>query len=181
MGHRPIQTTRLELLPITLPIVEAVMLGRRDDAEAAIGAPLPEAWPGRALIERAFTASLERIRANPGKRLWGDRVAVLRGGERRVIGSVVFHGAPDDEGVVEIAYGIEESSQGQGYATEAALACMKWAFSQNDVRCVKATTPTWHRASRRVLEKIGMRHVGMSEHEMLGELMEWERVKEGRP
>lgn len=178
MGGCPLYTPRLELLPITLPIVEAVMLGRREDAEASIGAPLPRAWPGRALVERAFTASLERIRADPETRLWGDRVIVLRASERRVVGSVVFHGAPDVHGTVEIAYGVEEKSQGQGYATEATLACMEWAFSQPSVRVVRATTPTWHMASRRVLEKIGMRHVGMSDHEMLGELMEWERKKE---
>lgn len=154
------------------------MLGRRGDAEAHIGAPLPEAWPGRALVERAFTASLERIRADPETRLWGDRVVILRAAERRVVGSVVFHGAPDPKGTVEVAYGIEESSQGQGFATEATLACVEWAFTQPSVRLVRATTPTWHRASRRVLEKVGLRHVGMSDHEMLGELMEWERAKE---
>lgn len=177
MGGCPLYTDRLELRPITLPVVEAVMLGRRVDAEAALGAELPTAWPGRALVERAFTASLERIRADPETRLWGDRVVLLRG-ESRVVGSVVFHGAPDPRGVVEVAYGIEESSQGQGYATEATLACIEWAFSQPHVRLIRATTPTWHLASRRVLEKVGMSHVGRSDHEMLGELMEWERAKE---
>lgn len=177
MGGCPLFTSRLELQPITLPVVEAVMLGRRSDAEVAIGAKLPAAWPGRALVERAFTASLERIRSDPETRLWGDRVVILPGEERRVVGSVVFHGAPDPRGVVEIAYGIEEGSQGQGYATEATLACVEWAFAQPKVRIVRATTPTWHMASRRVLEKIGMRHVGTTDHEMLGELMEWERAK----
>lgn len=179
MGGCPLFTPRLELIPITLPVVEAVMLGRRAEAEAALGAKLPVAWPGRALVERAFTASLERIRADPETRLWGDRVVLLRGGERRVVGSVVFHGAPDVQGAVEVAYGIEESSQGQGYATEATLVCIEWAFSQPNVRLVRATTPTWHIASRRVLEKVGMQYVGRSDHEMLGELMEWERAKEG--
>lgn len=180
MARSPVLwTPRLELVPITLEVVEAVMLGRRDDAEAAIGAPLPEAWPGRALVERAFTASLDRIRHDPGVRLWGDRVAILRGASRRVVGSVVFHGAPDAEGAVEVAYGIEESSQSRGYATEATTACVEWAFAQPGVRVVRATTPAWHHASRRVLEKIGMRHVGMSDSPMLGELMEWERAKDG--
>lgn len=180
MARSPVLwTPRLELVPMTLAIVEAVMLGRRADAEAAIGAKLPEAWPGRALVERAFTASLDRIRKDPDCRLWGDRVAILRGSPRRVVGSVVFHGAPDEQGAVEVAYGIEESSQGRGYATEAVLACVEWAFAQPGVRCVRATTPVWHHASRRVLEKVEMRHVGMSDSPMLGELMEWERAKEG--
>lgn len=176
MGGITLRTARLELVPITLPIVEAVMSGRRVEAEALVRASLPAAWPGRALVERAFTASLERIAADPATRLWGDRVMVLeQDRERRVVGSVVFHGAPDAEGAVEVAYGVEEGSQGRGYATEGTLACVEWALAQPAVRVVRATTPTWHMASRRVLEKIGMRRVGVREHEMMGELLEFER------
>jgi ribosomal-protein-alanine N-acetyltransferase len=178
MGGSTLRTARLELVPITLPIVEAVMLGRRADAEALVRASLPEAWPGRALVERAFTASLERIAADPETRLWGDRVMVLEQlGERRVVGSVVFHGAPDERGSVEVAYGVEEASQGRGFATEGTLACVEWALADPRVRVVCATTPTWHMASRRVLEKIGMRQVGVREHEMMGELLEFERTR----
>jgi hypothetical protein len=42
-------TERLELWPITLPFVEAVMAGDRATAEAVCGATLPVAWPGGAL------------------------------------------------------------------------------------------------------------------------------------
>ncbi|MCC6558654.1 MAG: GNAT family N-acetyltransferase [Polyangiaceae bacterium] len=173
--HTPLLTARLELVPITVPLVEALLLNRRADAEAAAGAPLPEAWPGRTLVEQAFSASLERIRADPETRLWGDRVMIAREGRRRVIGSVVFHGAPDGEGLVEVAYGVEQSSQMKGYATEATLASVEWALAQPRVRAVRATTPPWHTASRRVLEKCGLVVVGSRDSEMLGELLEYER------
>jgi [ribosomal protein S5]-alanine N-acetyltransferase len=160
---------------MTLAIVEAVMLGQRDAAEGLIGATLPTSWPGRALVERAFCASLEAIRADPAQRLWGDRVMVARHGPRRVIGSVVFHGAPGEDGVVELAYGVEQESQQQGYATEAARASVAWALGQAGVRVVRATTPSWHTPSRRVLEKCGFAMVGAHESEaMLGELYEFE-------
>lgn len=152
------------------------MLGRRDDVEAIVGAALPEAWPGRALVERAFTASLERIRTDPAVRLWGDRVMISREGPRRVIGSVVFHGAPDEGGAVEVAYGVEQESQQQGFATEATSASVLWALEQPGVRVVRATTPTWHVASRRVLEKCGFRLVGSREGDLIGELLEFERT-----
>lgn len=176
MPHRTLLTDRLELVPMTLAIVEAVMAGRREEAEAHLSAPLPAAWPGRALIERAFSASIERIREDPLTRLWGDRVMIARLGPRRVIGSVVFHGAPGEDGIVEVAYGVEQESQQQGYATEATSASVEWALSQPGVRAVRATTPTWHRPSRRVLEKCGFLLVGSRESEsMLGELLELER------
>jgi len=174
--HTTLLTDRLELCPMTLAIVEAVMTGERVAAERLIGATLPEAWPGRALIERAFSASLEAIRADPERRLWGDRVMIARNGPRRVIGSVVFHGAPGEDGVVEVAYGVEQESQQQGYATEATRASVLWALAHAGVEMVRATTPSWHVPSRRVLEKCGFALVGTREEQsMVGELYEFER------
>ena len=51
-------TPRLELVPMTLEMVEAVMLGDRDTAERAASATLPPAWPNRELIERLRKAGL---------------------------------------------------------------------------------------------------------------------------
>jgi RimJ/RimL family protein N-acetyltransferase len=170
-----LRTDRLELVPITLPMVEAVFRGAREEAEAIAGARLPEAWPGAALIERAFTASLEDIRRDPERRLWGDRLMILReNDESLIIGSVVFHGLPDD-GVAEVAYGVEQGRQSQGYATEATRAAVVWALAEPGIVAVRATTATWHRASLRVIEKIGMRLCGTREHDMLGELLVFER------
>ncbi len=168
-------TTRLELVPITLPLVEAVMAHNRVAAESIVEARFPEAWPGRALIERAFTSSLEDIRANPARRLWGDRVMVLRASERCVVGSVIFHGGPDEEGTVEVGYGVESASQGKGYATEAVTSAVDWAIEQPHVNRVVARAFAWHTPSLRVLAKVGMKQVGTSEHEMLGEMLVFER------
>jgi [ribosomal protein S5]-alanine N-acetyltransferase len=170
-----LETERLRLVPITLAMVEAVLSGNRDDAERVAEAKLPPAWPNRALIERAFTASLELIRADPVGRLWGDRFVLARAGERRVIGSVVFHGAPDASGIVEVAYGIEEGSQRQGYATEAVRASVEWALAQPGVTAVHATTVAWHQASLRVIERAGMKPCGTRDHDVLGELLVFER------
>jgi RimJ/RimL family protein N-acetyltransferase len=172
-----LRTPRLELVPITVPMVEAVMRGRREDAEQLVHAHMPARWPNPELIERAFTASLEAIRGDPAVRLWGDRVMVVRrpDAEARVVGSVVFHGEPTADGVAEIAYGVEEASQGQGYATEAVGACLAWALGEPRVLAVQAATFAWHRPSLRVIEKVGMVHVGTRDHETLGELVIYER------
>lgn len=171
-----LQTARLELLPMTLGMVEAVFLGRRDAAETLARARMPQRWPNRDLIERAFAVSLESVRANPAGRLWGGRVVILRGAgaERHVVGSVVFRGEPEG-GASEIAYGVEEASQGQGIATEAVGACVAWALEQPGVDLVQAATFAWHRASVRVLEKVGMSPTGTREHDLLGEMLVFER------
>jgi RimJ/RimL family protein N-acetyltransferase len=172
-----LRTHRLELVPMTLEMVEAVMLGRREDAEALVLARMPERWPNRELVERAFTASLESIRAAPAARLWGNRVIITPPDAegRRVVGSVVFHGEPAADGVAEIAYGIEEGSQRRGYASEAVPACVAWALAQPRVRAVQAATFAWHVPSLRVLAKSGMVQTGTREHETMGEMLVFER------
>jgi ribosomal-protein-alanine N-acetyltransferase len=173
------RTERLVLVPVTLEVVEAVMAGDRDGAEAAAGARLPGAWPNEELIARAFHPSLADIRADPERRLWGDTLLLSPDEPRRVIGSVIFHGRPDADGVAEVGYGVEDASQGRGYATEGTRACVAWALEQPGVRSVTATTFPWHRASLRVMEKLGMRPAGTRAHEVLGDLVVYE-VTPGR-
>jgi len=161
---------------MTLAMVEAVMLGRRADAEALANARMPERWPNRELVERAFTSSLDAIRENPSERLWGNRVMIaVTDGARRVVGSIVFHGAPGADGIAEIAYGVEDGSQRLGYATEAVRACVGWALAQDGVRSVQAATFAWHVPSLRVLENAGMVRAGARDHETMGEMILFER------
>lgn len=170
-----LSTERLELLPVTLELVEAVLRNDRSRAERLIEARLPDRWPGDQLIARAFTPSLESVRADPERRLWGDSLLLTRDAERKVVGSVIFHGRPDGDGVAEVGYGVEESSQGQGYATEGTRACVDWALEQPAVTAVTAVTFPWHIASLRVIQKCGMKQVDTREHAMLGEMLVFER------
>lgn len=166
-------TPRLELVPITLAMVEAVMEGDRELCEKLAGARLPDKWPGRELIERAFTVSLPNIRQNPYKRLWGDRLMITRDGERLVVGSVVYKGHPED-GMADIGYGVDQAYQGRGFATEATRVSVQWIMSQPGIKGVRATTFSWNLPSLRVIAKLGMRPVGTRDHELMGELLDFE-------
>ena len=70
------------------------------------------------------------------------------------IGDLSFKGLNED-GSVEIGYGISEINQGNGYATEAVNAVVTWALKQPGVLRVEAETEPDNRASQRVLEKCG--------------------------
>lgn len=151
-------TTRLELRPISVPVVSALLESRpRSEIEKIVGAELPWTWPSRALVDQAFPASLEAVLADPETRLWGDRLMITKDTPPRVVGSVIFRGRPGADGVAEVAFGVEDSSQGQGYATEALTACIEWALAQPECKLVRATTTDWHKASKRLLERVGMR------------------------
>jgi RimJ/RimL family protein N-acetyltransferase len=168
-----IETARLRLVPMSLAAVEAVLERDKPRAERVIGATFPDAWPNDELVARAFPCSLAAIRAAPELRLWGDSLVLARH-EPRVLGSVVFQGRPDD-GIAEIAYGIEEGSRSQGLATEATLACVEWALDQPGILAVRATTFPWHRASLGVIRGLGMTACGTRDHDTLGELLVFER------
>jgi RimJ/RimL family protein N-acetyltransferase len=169
-----LQTPRLRLIPVTLEMIEAVVRQDREVAERLIGAAFPDGWPNEQLVASGFPFSIEAIRAEPAVRLWGDSLVLRRHGPPRVVGSVVFHGRPDD-GVAEVAYAIEDSSRGIGLASEATRACVEWALGEPGISAVQATTFPWHHASLGVIRNVGMCQVAAREHDVLGELLVFER------
>jgi RimJ/RimL family protein N-acetyltransferase len=75
------------------------------------------------------------------------------------IGGGGFKGEPGPDGIVEIAYWINEEFRGLGYATEVAEAIVAFAFADPRVRLVCAHTLPDAMASPRVLEKCGFMRV----------------------
>ena len=76
------------------------------------------------------------------------------------IGDLCFKGLNED-GSVEIGYGIIEENQGKGYATEAVEAAVAWALDQPGVHQVEAETEQDNKKSQRVLEKCGFSPMGI--------------------
>jgi RimJ/RimL family protein N-acetyltransferase len=66
----------------------------------------------------------------------------------------------DDDGTGELGYRFFRAFWGRGYATEAAGAVISDAFSRKEVVRIKALTMAVNTRSRRVMEKLGMRHTG---------------------
>lgn len=62
-------------------------------------------------------------------------------------------------GEVELGYRLRRSAWGKGYATEGSRALIRKSFTELGVQRVVANTMTVNRASRRVMEKLGMAHV----------------------
>jgi RimJ/RimL family protein N-acetyltransferase len=65
-------------------------------------------------------------------------------------------GAPDE---ISLGYRLHKAAWGKGYATEGARALIRKGFTELGVRRVIATTYEDNLASRRVMEKVGMRLV----------------------
>ena len=65
-----------------------------------------------------------------------------------------------ETGEVEIGYAVAKGSWGKGYATEAAIKFLAYAFERLQPEKVVAVARPENAASRRVMEKLGMNFVG---------------------
>lgn len=117
-----------------------------------------------------------RIEQATGSDPWLHGFTLLSRGNRQPVGSAGFKGAPDPEGMVEIAYAVEPEHQGKGYATETVEALVKWAFATGAVRVVRAHTLRERNASVRVLEKSGFRFCGEVVEPEDGLVWRWEKA-----
>ncbi|WP_145925878.1 GNAT family N-acetyltransferase [Shinella sp. HZN7] len=66
---------------------------------------------------------------------------------------------PESETLAELGYRLRRAEWGQGLAAEGAAALLGWGFENAGYEKIVATTMAVNHASRRVMEKIGMRHV----------------------
>jgi RimJ/RimL family protein N-acetyltransferase len=82
--------------------------------------------------------------------------AIVRLTDETVIGTVSC-ARMDDPSAVTVGYEVAPSCQGQGYATEALGLAVQHLLAQPEVWRVCADTTTDHVASRRVMEKAGLR------------------------
>ncbi|MER5866711.1 GNAT family N-acetyltransferase [Kitasatospora sp. NPDC002040] len=80
---------------------------------------------------------------------------IRRRSDGAAIGGIGFHGGPDDDGGVEVGYGLAEAVRGQGYATEAVLGVLAHARAAG-ARLFRAETSTDNPASQGVLRKAGL-------------------------
>jgi RimJ/RimL family protein N-acetyltransferase len=68
---------------------------------------------------------------------------------------------------VEIAWRLARAYQGHGYATEGARAAMDFGFTHVGLAEIVSFTVPANRASRRVMEKLGMQYAGDFDHPLL--------------
>ena len=70
-----------------------------------------------------------------------------------------FHLRPadaPDQGALDLGYRLHRPAWGKGYATEASLALIRKGFADPGVRRITASAVAGNRASRRVMEKVGL-------------------------
>lgn len=153
-----LRTPRLLLIPATPESLRAELA-----SPAALGEVLavevPASWPPELYDADAMRWTLDFLLAHPDDRLWSlYYLAEPRGrdGERpHLLGLAGYKGAPDEQGVVEIGYGVVPECRRRGYASEAVRALVARAFGDGRVRTVIAHTLPELAASIGVLRATG--------------------------
>lgn len=120
---------------------------------------------------------LAQLRSATAADIWMLGFAVVHREHQSVIGTLGFKGPPDEAGMVEIAYGIVPSYQGQGYASEAAAAAVAFAFGTRQVHIVRAHTLPTNAPSIGVLLKCGFTRIGEIIDPEDGLVLRWERSR----
>jgi RimJ/RimL family protein N-acetyltransferase len=157
-------TPRLDLVPMGLPMLEALVAG--DLAQAAALAPYPVDASTFAGDEYVLRLRRDQLRADPTHEPWLYRAAVLR--ERGVVvARGGFHEPPDAEGTVEIGYRVAPAWRGQGLATELATGLLAWAREQGAARCLASVSPG-NAVSLAIVRRLGFVQTGEQMDEVDG-------------
>jgi RimJ/RimL family protein N-acetyltransferase len=149
------ETARLLLRRFTTADVDVLVELDSDPAVMRYingGAPTPRAE----VVDEVLPAFLAYYDRWPGYGFW----AITERSARQFVGWVHFRpdeGDPDDE--PELGYRLRRAAWGRGYAAEAARAVIDRGFGAFAVSRVVARTMAVNTASRRVMEKAGLRHV----------------------
>lgn len=173
-----IRSHRLELVLMSRALLEAFLSGDHASAARIGGFQIPN---DLILRKRTLQMRLRQIQANPQVHPWLLRAIVIRQSQM-MCGYIGFHSEPDPEdlrnvtaGGVELGYAIGESFRRQGFAKEAALALMKWAFERHGQRCFVLSIAPDNQASLAMAHSMGFREVGSHVDEEDGVELYFER------
>ena len=168
-----IETTNLKLIPCELKHFEAI-LKDQEQLEEMLGVTVFDSWfdfPGVASIE-AMRFLYEHLRANPDVLGWWTYL-FIHVEDNVLVGLDGYKGKADESGMVEIGYAIVPAYRCRALATEAAQGFIDHAFSHVHIKRVDAHTLAERNASTKVLEKVGMKHVGTVPDPDHGEIWYW--------
>lgn len=163
-----ITTPRLTLESMSIPFMEALARKDVETASREIGASVP-LWMAEEL-QHFLQFRLAQLYVDPSIRTWLGRAMVRtdEDGDRQVVGSLGFHGAPDGEGRLEVGYSVDPPHRRHGYAREAIHALFDWAYRAHGItRFVASISPT-NDASLNLSAQFGFHQIGEQMDEIDG-------------
>lgn len=172
-----LEGARIQLRPFA-PVNLLALINGDDTFADRFGAPAADGLRDFFVSGDVSPAWMEQLRNATDFDPWLHGFAIVDRTSNVLIGTAGFKGAPDGNGIAEIAYGVVALFEGKGYATEAAGMLVEFANNDPRVRIVRAHTLPENNASTRVLRKNGFVFVGEVVDPDDGPVWRWERTKE---
>lgn len=149
-----LRTERLKLVCVELEMMLLLKQGNKEEEfESMMGYSINKV---EGLEKELIDAFSDLALENPESKVWFQLWDIVLVQDNKRIGGALFKGGPNQNGEVEIGYGIDDEFQGRGYAKEAIGSIVKWAMKQEGVFAVIAETEKDNLASHKVLQHIGM-------------------------
>jgi ribosomal-protein-alanine N-acetyltransferase len=164
---------RLDLVPMSMELMQALQRGDRQSAQQMTGYPIPADWPEGMKSVLRYRIAIARER--PGTLPLLLRAMVLRADPEVVVGRIGFHGPADDTGMLEIGYEVFAPYRRRGYAREAVVAMFRWAQRDPAVLRFRASVSPANEPSRNLITGLGFIEVGTQWDEEDGEETIFER------
>jgi len=145
---------------MTQSFMEALQRGDLDAVSAELGARVPE-WLATDM-EDFLVYRLGQVREDPSVRGWLGRSMVFAELDRSrvVVGSIGFHGAPDEENKLEIGYRVDPAYRNRGFARESATAMYAWANEKHSVSTFVASVSPDNIPSLNLIDEYGYVLIG---------------------
>jgi ribosomal-protein-alanine N-acetyltransferase len=169
-----VSSDRLDLLTLSLELMEALQRGELESAQEMVGYRIPADWPQ--VMASVLRFRIPIARANPEALPLLLRAMVLRADPAVAVGRLGFHGPVDDDGMLEIGYEVFPAYRRQGYAREAVVAMLGWARRDPAVMRFRASVSPENEASRNLVAGLGFIEVGSQWDDEDGEETLFERA-----
>lgn len=150
MPDYQINTDRLMLIPLTIPILESIIAGPEAFLRCTsfvLPAPYTE-------FPESMEYTINSILQNPPEMPWSSYAIILKSAQT-YIGQCGFKSSPDANGFVELGYEIAREFRLQGYAGEAILVLIDTAFSYPQINSIIAHTLAEQNISNHLLVNHG--------------------------
>ena len=100
---------------------------------------------------------IPRVKRDPA---FADIGLVLGIFQNEIVGSAGFHDFPDDQGMIEIGFGIVPQKQREGFGTELLHGMWKEISKRSDVKILRYTVSPENAASMHIIKKLNFALVG---------------------
>jgi RimJ/RimL family protein N-acetyltransferase len=148
----------VRMVKLTRAALTALLNGDLSEASAHAGVELTDYFVADRAM-RLWRRRVDQIAADPSSEQWIARAGVAEP-QGVVVGHAGYHGPPDDDGMVEVAYSVDPAYRRQGYARAMLHELLRRANAEPGVLTVRATISPENAASLATIRGFGFTHVG---------------------